>query len=177
MVTRKYLFIEGTKDITNGNLREGFGKILEKKVKGNMPTISMGGGKKQTIDKFLNSSNSKLLCDLDAPESEKNNDMKQYSITAKEEFVFYMIQEMESWFISQSNIIDNFYNSNISTKLAKKPASEFYEPDKELQKLTKGTKKGSYHKVKHGSQLLKLLDPDKLYNDFPDFKRLIEKLK
>lgn len=177
MVKRKYLFIEGTTDITNGDLRAGFRKLLEKKSNGKMPTISMGDGKKQTIDKFLNSEDSKLLCDLDNNESERINDLKINGIIEREEFVFYMIQEMESWFISQPNILDEFYNTSISLKLAKKPASDFSEPDKELQKYTRGTKKGPYHKVNHGSKLLPMLDADKLMQDFPDFKRLIEELK
>jgi hypothetical protein len=177
MVKRKYLFIEGTKDINNGNLREGFSKLLEKKVKGRMPTISMGDGKQQTIDKFKNSSDSYLLCDLDTSEPGIENDLKKNDIYQNKESVFYMIQEMEAWFISQPELLDKFYNSPVSKKLPKKHASEFVEPDKELQKITKGTDKGIYHKVRHGTQLLKQLDADKLFNEFPDFKRLIEKLK
>ena len=76
MVKRKYLFIEGTKDTANGNLREGFSKLIEQRAKLKMPTISMGEGKSQTIDKFVNSENSKLLCDLDADENQVDNDLK-----------------------------------------------------------------------------------------------------
>jgi hypothetical protein len=177
MVKRKYLFIEGTTDTNNGNLREGFCKLLEKKVKGKMPTISMGDGKQQTIDKFKNSSNSYLLCDLDAPKSEIENDLKKNNIYQNKDSVYYMIQEMEAWFISQPEVLDKFYNSSISKKLSKKPACDFTEPDKELQRITKDTAKGVYHKVRHGAQLLKFLDTDKLITDFPDFKKLIEKLK
>lgn len=178
MVKRKYLFIEGTKDTTNGNLREGFSKLIEQKAKQKMPTISMGEGKSQAIDKFLNSVDSKLLCDLDDVESQIENDLKSYNLVGKKDSVFYMIQEMESWFISQPNILDKFYGESISLKLAKKPSKLFSEPDKELQKLTKSNKKkGQYHKVSHGAQLLKMLDANKLYNDFPDFKKLIDSLK
>ena len=178
MVKRKYLFIEGTKDTANGNLREGFSKLIEQRAKLKMPIISMGEGKSQTIDKFVNSENSKLLCDLDADENQVDNDLKNYKLTDRKASVFYMIQEMESWFISQPAILDNFYGEPISAKLAKKPAAAFTEPDKELQRLTKSNKKrGEYHKVRHGAQLLKMLDANKLYNDFSDFKRLIDALK
>jgi hypothetical protein len=142
-----------------------------------MPTISMGDGKRQTIDKFINGSNSNMLCDLDAPESEKENDLKKYNLYQHKESVFYMIQEMEAWFISQPEILDKFYNLPISKKLTKKHASEFHEPDKELQRITKDSHKGEYHKVHHGAQLLKLLDANKLFKEFPDFKKIIEKLK
>jgi Domain of unknown function (DUF4276) len=87
-----------------------------------------------------------------------------------------MIQEMEAWFISQPTILDKFYNHSISNKLAKKPAHEFPQLDKELQRITKDTSKGTYHKIRHGAQLLKLLDADKLCSDFKDFKRLVDSL-
>jgi len=177
MVNRRYLFIEGAKDTTNGDLREGFRKLLEKKVKGKMPTISMGEGKSQTIDKFKNSEDSKLLCDLDKPSSDREDDLKKCGLMNKKESVFYMIHEMEAWFISQPTVLDKFYGSLISDKLAKKSATEVFEPDKELQRITKDTKKGIYHKIRHGTELLKLLDVDKLSNDFPDFKRLVECLQ
>jgi hypothetical protein len=177
MVKRKYLFIEGAKETKNGNLREGFSKLLAQLIPGKMPTISMGEGKSQTIDKFKNSNDSKLLCDLDAPEADRKKDLKYYELDKEKDSVFYMIQEMESWFISQPEILDSFYAQEISKKLKKKPASEFAEPDKELQNLTKNTRKGPYKKVNHGVQLLKKLDANRLYNDFPDFKNLIEKLK
>lgn len=177
MVNRKYLFIEGTTETSNGSLREGFHRLIEQKVKGNMPTISMGEDKIRTINKFKSSNNSKILCDLDAPLTEKENDLKEHGLIEYRCSVFYMVQEMESWFLSQPEILDRFYNKSISTKLPKKHAGEFSKPDEELQRLTKDTTKGTYHKVNHGVQLLKLLDADKLCKDFPDFKRLIEKLK
>jgi hypothetical protein len=171
----KYLFIEGTKDNSNGDLRQGFRKLFEKKVKGSMPRISMGEGKDQTIKKFINAPNAKILCDLDAPPAEIENDLKKHKIIGHRESVFYMIQEMEAWFISQPKILDEFYNSPISKRLVQKHGSDFNEPDKELQNITKDTLKGTYHKVRHGV-LLEMLDANKLSNDFSDFRRLIEQL-
>jgi hypothetical protein len=174
MVDRK-LFIEGTKDTSNGDLRGGFGMLLEKKLKGKMPRLNMGDGKEQTIKKFKNSTNSKILCDLDAPATEIENDLIKNEITEQRDDVFYMIQEMESWFLSQPDILESFYNTKL--KITKKHGSEFSHPDEELQEITKGTKKGIYHKVNHGAQLLKLLDADRLYADFSEFKRLIDSFK
>ena len=92
-----------------------------------MPTISMGDGKSQTIRKFLNAEGSKLLCDLDAAASEIENDLKKNGLSEHKDFVYYMIQEMEAWFISQPEILDKFYAKKISTKLAKKDAQLFTE--------------------------------------------------
>jgi len=175
MVARKFLFIEGAKDTTNGDLREGFRKLLEQMAKSKMPSISMGEGKRNTIDKFLNSHEAKLLCDLDKNESDLGKDLIEYGLDKYKESVFYMIQEMESWIISQPRILDEFYGEAITSKIAKKSASLFDEPDKVLQRITKGNKKrGQYHKVRHGARLLQMLDANKLYNDFSEFKRLID---
>lgn len=171
---RKYLFIEGTDDLSNGNLREGFHKLLEKEIGGRMPTIAMSGGKSQSIGKFKNSKESKLLCDLDAAKSEIEKDLEDNELKELRESVFYMIQEMEGWFLSQPEILDKFYNFKVSGKLAKKHGDQFSHPDEELMRVTKDSKKGQYHKVNHGVELLKLLDTKKLMTDFPEFKRLID---
>jgi len=53
---------------------------------------------------------------------------------------------------------------------------EFDKPYERLKELTRDTKKGKYHKVKHGVELLKKLDSSKLEIHFPDFADLIGKL-
>lgn len=93
-----------------------------------------------------------------------------------------MIQEMENWFLSQPDILDEYYGKDltikkaISEKLPKKKASDIEHPDEKLQELTKNTKRGAYHKIRHGVELLKKLDATKLEKDIPEFKKLIEKL-
>lgn len=83
---------------------------------------------------------------------------------------------MEAWFISQPDILDKFYNNDLSGKIPRKPASTFEHPDEKLEDWTKGSRKGEYHKVKHGTILLEMLDADQLMEDFPDFKRLVNTL-
>ncbi len=96
--------------------------------------------------------------------------------------VFYMIQEMESWFLSQPDILDKFYGldnckKSISDRIKKTKAAEIEHPDEELMRITKTTRKGEYHKIKHAVELLKLLDANRLEIEFSDFKKLIERLK
>lgn len=170
------LIIEGTSDTTNGNLREGFHKLLKKLLVNEMLRKNMGEGKSTTIKKIINSKNSLLLCDLYAPASEKESDLRNYGLINCKDYVFYMIQEMEAWFISQPKILDKYYNREISCKLAKKHGSEFNKPDEVLEELTKDTSKGKYHKIKHGVHLLSELDASKLKDDFLDFKQLIDKI-
>lgn len=186
MVVKSILFVEGEPNTPNGDLRQGLHKLLEQSLKGKLPKMILGGGKSQTIKKFktnkLNAQQFLLLIDLDKPEEYLNGDLEENELTAYAENVFYMVLEMENWFLSQPDILDKFYGKDnngklISQKLPKKKAIEIAHPDEELQRLTKSTKKGEYHKIKHAVELLKLLDCSKLESDFTEFKRLVEKLK
>lgn len=166
------LFIEGSSNTSNGVLAQGFRKLLAQKLKGKMPQIIMSDGKDQAIRKFSNSKgqvSGNLLIDLDGPESVRNRHLKEKLLTNDSDSVFFMVQEMEAWFISQPNILDDYYKEKISEKLPSKPAAEFSQPAFELQKLTKNTKKGKYHKVQHGTALLSMLNAEKLAEEFPDF--------
>jgi len=173
----KRVIIEGTTDTTNGSLREGFSKLLRKKLDKRMPKITMGDGKSQSIDKFINCDDALLLCDLDGTENQREDDIKKQGLHIVRDKVYYMIQEMEAWFISQPDILDDFYGSKISSKIPKKHAKEFENPDEKLQDWTRDiTKRGKYHKVRHGSELLQKLNADQLMKEFVDFKNLIEQL-
>jgi Domain of unknown function (DUF4276) len=179
------LFVEGEANSPNGDLRQGLTKLLAKKLNKKLPSITLGNGKSQTIRKFLKNQLpcdlALLLIDLDKPQTEIEADLKENQLLSCRQDVFYMIQEMESWFLSQPEMLDKFYGvdangKQVSEKITKKRANEFAEPDKELQRLTRYTKKGEYHKIKHGIELLKLLDANQLENNFPDFGRLIARL-
>jgi Domain of unknown function (DUF4276) len=185
MATKTILFIEGIRNSPNGDLMQGFSKLLAQKLKGKLPRIILGDGKNQAIDKFKNNrlecDKSLLLIDLDRESSFIDADLQEHELTHQRENVFYMVQEMEAWFLSQPSILDTFYGKDdngklISEKLVKRKASEIPNPDQLLEELTKNSKKRKYHKVKHAVELLKLLDASKLENEFPDFKRLIEYL-
>jgi hypothetical protein len=172
------VFIEGSTDDTNGNLRIAFSELFKKLLAGNMPRIVMGNDTRQTLDKFINEKGADrkyALIDLDKPESEKEKVIEELAIKNYRDNVFFMIQEMEAWFISQPNILDDFYSTEISKKIPKKLATEIAHPDEELQKWTKDTKE-KYHKIKHGVELLQKLDARKLCEDFEDFEQLIKKL-
>ena len=178
------MFIEGTKDDTNGNLREGFHKLLEQKLKGNMPRIKMANGVTEANRTFINNFTNKrlyehsfLLIDLDDSESNKNKKLVEYQLKDYSTCVFFMIQEMEGWFISQPNILDDFYNNDISQRITKKNYKEFENPAEYLQKLTKGSKRKKYHKVRHGVELLKMLNAHVLEKDSTEFGELIKQLK
>lgn len=186
MAAKTILFVEGEPNSPNGDLRQGLCKLLDQKLKGKLPKIILGGGKSQTINKFktieLAAEQFLLLVDLDKGQDYIQKDLEDNGLSTNSNNVFYMVQEMESWFLSQPEILDKFYGKDnngklVSEKQAKRKVIDIAEPDKELQKLTKNTKKGEYHKVKHAVELLKLLDANKLEKEFSEFERLIAKLK
>ena len=180
MVGDKVLIIEGAKDTRNGILRQGFNKLLVQKLEGNMPRIVMGEGKQQAIDKFINYRNSRkpyLLVDLDNKESEKENDLKNSNLIDHKKEVYFMIQEMEAWFLSQPDVLNSYYASDISGNLPDKHTKEIDKPSDFLFDLTKRTKKGKYHKIKHAVDLLQQLDAARLMEDFDDFDKLVKALK
>jgi hypothetical protein len=179
-MVKKILFIEGTSDDTNGDLRQGFHKLLKQKLSDNMPRIKMGNGITTTIKAFKNNRMSEykvLLIDLDAAASAKPLKISAYQLNDQQDHVFFMIQEMEGWFFSQPHILDAFYGEEISTKIPKKHFQNIETPAKYLAGLTKNTKKGEYHKVRHGVKLLERLDAEQLVQDSPEFADLIEKLQ
>lgn len=181
MATKKTLIIEGSSNATNGDLRQGFDKLLSKKMDQNKPKIILGNGKSQAIKKFLHfideGEEVGLLMDLDQPEANRNKDLQAQKLEKYKDQIFYMIQALEAWFISQPEILDNYFNSDISKKLPKRRPAEIPEPKDALKKATKGTKKGEYHEIKHAVELLKRLDATKLESEFPDFKNLLTFLK
>jgi len=176
---RKILFIEGTQDRSNGTLRQGFHKLLRQLLKGNMPRIIMGNGKSQAIKKFKKNKLSPmgyLLIDLDAEKTQKELSLEQAGLLHHKDMVFFMIQEMEAWFISQPAILDAYYNKPISASLPKAPPQNIADPATLLKRMTKDTQKGTYHKVKHGTALLELLDAHVLRTAFAEFDAMIRKI-
>ena len=173
----RILYIEGTKDDTNGNLREGFRILLEQKLKGKMPRLVMGNGKAETMSYFENEKlNAKytdrmVMVDSDAPEKPETRILREKKSPA----LFLMIQEMEAWFLSQPAILDDCFGAPVSKKIPGGEVTDIADPSDKLYELTKVCKM-PYHKVHHGVALLKKLKLSELENKFPDVKRLVSAL-
>lgn len=175
----KILFIEGSSETKNGNLRKAFGKLLEQKLKGNMPRIKMGDDKHKTLDFYNNydeRSKAFVLIDLDEDESKKNEQLKQSNLSVENDNVYFMIQEMEAWFISQSNILISYFGNEVENRIPKGDPKKITKPSQVLYEIAKDTKRKKYHKVRDAEQLLQLLDANQLCNDFEDFKNLVDEL-
>lgn len=176
----KKLFIEGTSDDSNGNLRIGFGLLLSKKLSGRMPDIVLGGGKHNCIGKFRaftrTSNNAYLLIDLDNPIDQKGNEILALNLSSSENELFFMVQEMEAWFLSQPDVLSRYYKVDLSGKI-KGSVLDIEKPCKKMIDIIKKyTSKKTYHKVSDGAKLLAELNLDKLIRDFDDVQKLIDKL-
>lgn len=156
-MNKKTLIVEGASTKSNGTLRQGFHKLLIQVLEGKMPEIIMGDGKSQSIQKFKKNKLSDftyLLVDLDGDDNIKDQDLVSNDLKSHEDVVFYMIQEMEAWFISQPEILDEFYKEKISPKFLNKNPKKIPNPSNALERATKNSQKGKYHKVNHGTALL-----------------------
>jgi hypothetical protein len=161
-------------------------------------------GYKQTAKDFKadieKDSNSLLLIDLDAPKSQKNAKLSELALLDYSEKVFFMVQEMEAWVLSQPEIIEQFakqkdYKLKNTEKiiaenslLKDKNIEEISKPSDKLntlfgqyfevyEKRRDKYKPASYGKLKDAPELLKLLDFSKLLNDFEDVRLLKMKIE
>lgn len=181
----KVIYIEGTQDLDNGDLRLAFAKLFEKELKGKMPRIVMGNGKGQTVDKFQstplhNGEKRFVLVDSDAPVNDKESICLHYNEQTPNlkhnctiTNTYFMIQEAEAWILSQPKVLRKF---KIETrKLPKKNVMEIPNPSDLMATLYKDSGK-EYHKVRDFSRVFPELDTKTLKEYFPEFNSLIEVL-
>lgn len=178
------LFVEGSSNINNGNLRIGFNKLL-KQAGRPMPQIEMSEDMAGAIRKFkleVEKATPRferilLLVDLDGPEETREEWLTRHSLSSCRAQVFCMIQEMEAWFLSQPEALYSFYRPPLPHTLPKTAPARVLHPAQELARCTKDHRpKGTYHKTGHGAQLLELLSLPKLQADFSDVARLVAAL-
>lgn len=157
--------------------------------------LNLGGGNKNAVKMFLNDTSHKtiLFVDSDHLDTNKwyNEDMKDFNISDdKKEYIFFMIQEMEAWFLKQLNCLDIWaekegYNrkqeGDISqhSLLNNKNIEEIKKPSDKLATILKVyfEKKGKsakYGKLKTAPALLDALDTSSLLpldNELQRFKK------
>ncbi len=190
-------------------LREGFHKLFEKELpelKINI-IIEMGGPWTLTLKKLASKEEeimkaSLALVDYQDLSGDSRTGKVEWALTYLlekgivmndaqkkicKENIFFMIQQMEGWFLSQPEVIEECLKKYKSTKdllmsdlkltgihpsAIKKPADvlgvllgRYFEREK--------GKKMKYHKVKHATIFLQNLDTTKLKADFQEFANLI----
>ena len=89
------------------------------------------------------------------------------------ERIHLMVQCMEAWIVSDPEALKDFYKQNFKPNrlparpnLEEEPKSDIYS---KLDAATRDTQKGTYRKIKHASELLQLIHPDKVARRCPRF--------
>ncbi|MEM9884929.1 MAG: DUF4276 family protein [Bacteroidota bacterium] len=185
-------------------LRESFYKLLSQKVEPDRfeLQVEIGGGFQNTIKlfraEFEKDSNTHLLIDLDLPKSQRKK--KIAAIELDDEIfygkIFFMVQEMETWILSQPvkieqcfahlkrvRIKDTIENDNLIKDIH---PEDITKPSAKLRVLLgryfreerKGKlKRKKYKKLKDGADLLELLDINALEEVFEDIKAIVKTLQ
>jgi len=173
------------------NLEQGFYKLLRKEISDldldDYVNIIMGGDwiTARTIfrDRKKKELDALLLIDSDVPDNEKEANRIERKLEPQEA-IFFMVQEMEAWFFSQPEILDEYYGEteeSIAVKITKNP-KEYTKPSNELNEILKAhypekKRRKLYKKMRDDAELMQLLDLSKLKQDFDDVHRLITTLQ
>lgn len=178
----KTIYIEGSSETDNGNLRKAFSCLFEKELSGNMPRIIMGDGKDQTIDKFHSTpvkpgERRFLLFDSDKAMPNKQLICQEYNdakpnrkVDATADNTFLMIQEVEAWILSQPDVLSA---AGIDMSKFKIPDVEtISKPSEKLKELYKHSNK-VYTKVSEFVKIFPQLDSSRLKSSCPEYKSLI----
>ena len=188
MVTVKVFFEGGADPRSNPNvatvdntlrLRESFNKLLnaafeEEKVRIQAePTYSISNTVRNREP------NSLILIDLDGSKDKKKQRLNDNQLTDIQEFVFFMVQMMETWILSQPEVIEEVFRYykvgkllvKDDDKILNKDLEKIANPDNVLHVILgryfvieKGTKKKKlkYGKLKHSPDLIENLNIHKL---------------
>ncbi len=174
-------------------LRESFNKLLnagfeEEKVRIQaVPAYSISNAVK------IREKGSLLLIDLDGTKDKKNKRLNDNQLTEIQDFVFFMVQMMEAWILSQPEVIEEvfrYYKAKLSlvkddSQIKNKHPETIIKPDFVLDKILqryfivkKGNKekKLKYGKLKYSPDLIENLNIHKLKNTFKDVELLINKI-
>ena len=170
------LFVEGADAV-----RVGLGPLLAQGVSRGVVMVKAVGDINRTIKRFLDEiqqplfpgTTPLLLIDLDGPATTAPAVLAAKSLTPYAAHTFWMMQEMEAWFLAQPTVIDRVFKKPVSAHLPKTPPDAVNKPGDELTKATKTARAEPYHKTSHPPDLLPRLDLPALRRVFPDVERLL----
>ena len=97
-----------------------------------------------------------------------------------DDLVHLMIQSMETWLVTDPDTIASYFKQNF--RLNDLPVRQNLEEEnreliaRALKRSTQHTQKGEYHKIKHASDLLKLINPRLVRDRCPSCARMFDTL-
>lgn len=100
---------------------------------------------------------------------------------ATEDQAHLMVQVMESWFLADKQALVDYYSQGFMAGALPGQANIELIAKQDvfnaLQRASKKTKKGEYHKTRHGFDLLALVDPARVRAASPHAQRLLLELE
>ena len=182
----------------NGKLRpecrKGFLAFFEKGgLQGKMPKVVACGSRRDAYKRFkiaLKSGESALLLvdsesaiqkGISPWQHLKEKDKWDVPLGAMDDQCHFMVQIMESWFLTDEETLIKYYGREFHTKALPKNTNieNISKQDvlKGLKRATKNTQKGKYDKGAHSFEILAQIDPNKVQQASPYAKHLITTLK
>ncbi len=183
--------------------RENFHRLFSQKFKETdfnlivQPIGSVSQAKKY-LGHIAEDENKVIFIDLDAPKSEREKRLQSYAPLDTSR-LFFMIQEMESWILSQPNILDihaqneGFIRKRYEESIGGDTLIKNFHPEKiprpsnklstifrkyfAIEKMRRGkvkSKPKTYSKTKDGPKLIGLLELSLLTETFDEAANLVE---
>ena len=175
------IYVEGGGDSANGRTRcrEGFSGFFSKLAGGGgaKPHIVSCGGRDAAFDHFIRALTdhphdfSILLVDAEGPVQQgvvawqhlKTRDNWDKPYLATNDQAHLMVQCMESWLMADHAVLAEYYGQHFHRQSL--PTNQRIEEISKvdlagaLNQATRRTQKGTYHKTKHGFELMTLINP------------------
>jgi anion-transporting ArsA/GET3 family ATPase len=172
-------------------LRESLSQLLSSGVSKQEVSIEaiMQGSYMSAVKAFQKDEKALLLIDLDA--NERTVLLQQLQLLENQNRVFFMVQAMEAWILSQPDKLETRYAKfKINTEsvadyaeIAGIPTYQIPKPDAVLNRLLQhffelpNGKKQKYRKLKNSYEMIAVLDVKRLATDFEDVKALLTQIE
>jgi Domain of unknown function (DUF4276) len=177
------IYVEGGGDHkrTITACRAGFGRYFEKIIPaGSLPRIVACGTRNKAYEDFARGLDDPkydhilLLVDSESGVADGDDGWRHLQrrdgwakpASAGDDSVHLMTQCMESWFLADKDRLAKYYGQSFKRGAlpARKEIEQIAKADvhQALANATKHTKKGLYHKTRHGFEILAAIDPTKV---------------
>lgn len=182
------IYVEGGGDSRDGKaaLRQGFDALLDRqktaaRIRKMGWKLVLCGGRDTTFEAFQHATSDApadivaLLVDAEQPVANATPDGRVAHLASQDrwelgdvvaERVHLMTQCMEAWIVADAEMLAAYYGKDFRvgalpkrTVLDDEPKDTLYSA---LRAASKDTQKGAYSKIKHASELLKRVRPDKV---------------